>query len=167
MRTLRNKTVLIVLSLFLAFSQVGCGKDKVEKSIALFTRSVKVAREVTTEQYEYKYITAEQYKERLELFKKVYVSTDVLGDDLARFGEINATNKLQALALVRDVNAAVIALLNSGNLGVKNENTRAKFTTALLAASATLSSVEIVIAAAKGPIPTADIKVDAAPVTNE
>jgi hypothetical protein len=163
-----RKLLLITLSFLLAFGQMACGKDSVEKSIAVFTRSVKSAREVTTEQYEYKYITAEQYKARLLLFKKVYVSTDVLGDKLAEFGEINAANKLQALALVREVNAAVVELLNSGNLGVNNAATRAKFTTALLSASATLSSIEIVIAAVKNkPIPTDGVKIEAAPVTNE
>lgn len=164
MRTLRNKFVLIALSVFLTFSQVACGKDNVEKSIAVFVRGVKAAREATTEQYEYKYITAEQYKSRLLLFKKVYITTDALGDKLVEFGEINATNKIQALTLVREVNAAVIELLNSGNLGVQNEATRAKFNTALLSASATLSSIEIVIAAVKKPVPTANIKIEAAPV---
>lgn len=162
-----RKLLLITLSFLLAFGQMACGKDSVEKSVAIFTRSVKAAREATTEQYEYKYITAEQYKARLLLFRKVYISTDVLGDKLAEFGEINASNKLQALALVREVNAAVVELLNSGNLGVENQATRAKFTTALLSASATLSSVEIVIAAVKKPIPTAGVKIEASPVTNE
>jgi hypothetical protein len=167
MRSIKSKATILIMSIFISLSQIGCGKENIEKTIAIFTRSVKVAREVTTEQYEYKYITAEQYKARLELFKKVYITTDVLGDKIAEFGEINSTNKLQALALVRDVNASVIALLNSGNLGVKNEATRAKFNTALLSASATLSSIEIAIAASRKPIPTSGIKIEAAPVTNE
>lgn len=167
MRFNRNIKAVILSVLLLAgsFGNFGCGKESVEKSIAVFVRSVKTAREVTTLQYEYQHITADQYKVRLELFKKVYISTDVLGDELTKFGEINAGNRLQALALVRNVNAAVVDLVNSGNLGVKNEQTRAKFVTVLLTASATLSAIEAAIAASKKPIPTTEIKIEAAPVT--
>ena len=167
MRNLRNKITLIVMSVFLAFSQVACGGDKIEKSVAVFTRSVKAAREVTTEQYEYKYITAEQYKERLLLFKNVYIATDVLGDKLVEFGEINATNKLEALRLVREVNAALVALIANGNLGVTNEQSKARFNAVLFTATATISSIEVVIAALKEPINTENLKIEPAPVSNE
>src|SRR5690349_19906861 len=158
------KAVVLAIALFVGVSsQAACGKDKVEKSIAVFVRGVKAAREVTTEQYEYKYISADEYRARLELFKKVYISTDKLGDKLVEFGEINSSNKIEVLGYVQEVNNAVKELINSGNLGVKNETTRRKFNTALLTASATLSSIQVVVAAIEKPVATGDIKIDPAP----
>lgn len=153
--------VLSVALLFGVASQSACGKDSVEKAVGSFVRSVKVAREVSTLQYNEKYITPEQYASRLEAFKKVYIATDVLGDKLVEFGEINAANKLEVIGYIQKVNDAVNELINSGNLGVKNETTRAKFNTAMFTANATLSSIKVVIAAVQKPINTENVKVEA------
>jgi hypothetical protein len=152
---------LILVILFGALGQTACGPEQIEKKIGQFTRSIKTAREITTVQHTFDSITDEQYVSRLKLFKSLYKSIDVLGDKLVEFGEINSTNKVKALEYLRDVNTGLLQLLNTGDLGIKDEATKAKFSAALLTATAGLSSIELIIAAAKDPIPTKEVVIKA------
>lgn len=142
-----------------SMAQTACGKDSIEKSIGTFVRSVKVAREVSTFQHDQKYLSDEEYSARLRAFKNVYISADKLGDKIVEFGEINAANKIEVIAYIKEVNKAIGELIETGNLGVKNETTRAKFYAALFTANATLSSIQVVVAAVQKPINTEEVKV--------
>lgn len=142
--------VAIVLGLLL--SQSACGKDSVEKAVTKTVRAIKAARQVTTEQHEYGHITDAEYVARLRLFRSVYVSADTLGDELAKYGEINNTNRDRILTNLRSLNAAVNQLVQSGDLGVKDPKSKANFAKYALLAAGTLSAIEVIIATAKKPI---------------
>ena len=167
MRTITRqiKVLFLVFAvLFGAIGQTACDKDKkviIEENIGKFTRGVKSAREVTTVQHTFGHLTNEEYVKRLKLFKSLYKSIDVLGDRIVEFGEINSTNKAKVLEYIRDVNTGLIDLLNTGDLGVTDEAKRQAFTNTLLTASIALSSLEVIIAAAKDPLPTKEITVKA------
>lgn len=94
---LRTKVLVILLSLFVTFGNVACGKDSVEKSIAITVRAIKSARQVTSLQHSGGYITDEEYRARLVFFRNLYTSVDALGDTITAFGEINVTNKVEIL----------------------------------------------------------------------
>jgi len=158
--SIRTKLLVILLALFVAFSNVACGKDSIEKSIAITVRSIKAARQVTTEQAEFGHITDAEYASRLKLFRSLYISVDALGDKITRFGEINATNKSEILAAIRDVNGQVLALVGTGNLGIKNPDSKARFSKWALLASGTLSSIELAVAASKKTIKTGDVQIE-------
>jgi hypothetical protein len=153
--------ILAALVIFSTFSQTACGPEQIEKKLGQFTRSVKTAREITTVQHTFEHITDAEYVSRLKLFKSLYKSIDTLGDKLVEFGEINSTNKAKALEYLSDVNSGLLRLLNTGDLGVKDEATKAKFSAALLVAQAGLSSIQLVIAASKDPIPTKELVIKA------
>lgn len=161
MRQKAKAYALSIILLLASFGSVSCGKDSLEKSIGTFTRAVKSARQITTTQHTFGHISDADYASRLRLFLKVYAATDKLGDELVKFGEINDTNRIEVLRLVRDVNAAVVDLINTGSLGVKNDKSKAEFTRWLLVASATVSAIEIAVAAAKKPVSTSNIKIEA------
>jgi len=141
--------------------QSACGPENIQKKIGQFTRSVKSAREITTVQHTFGHLSDEEYVSRLKLFKSLYVSIDTLGDKIVEFGEINSTNKAEVLIYLQNVNAGLLRLLASGDLGIKDEATKAKFSNALLVASATLSSIELIVAAAKQPVPTKELVIKA------
>lgn len=157
---LRTKLLVILLTLSVALGNVACDKSSVEKSIATTVRAIKSARQVTTLQHSSGYITDEQYRARLVFFRSLYVSVDALGDKITAFGEINATNKVEILAAIRGVNAQVIDLINTSNLGIKNPQSKADFSKWVLLASGTLSSVEVAIAASKKTINTKNVTVE-------
>lgn len=160
MRNIKSKIAVAFVSFILAFSQIACGKDKIEKSIGTFVRAVKSARQITTEQHEYGHLTDAEYVLRLKAFLKVYETTDILGDRLVAFGEINATNKVEVLALIKDVNASLIELAKTGNLGIKNDKAKAEFVRWALVASVTLSGIQAAVAASTKPVPTAELKIE-------
>ena len=157
---IKSKLLVLLLAVFVAFGNVACGKESIEKSIATTVRAVKAARQVTTEQHEFGFITDAEYASRLKTFKSLYISIDTLGDKITAFGEINATNKQEILTAVQDVNASVIALINSGNLGVKNPRKQAEFSKWALLASGTLNSIKIAIAASKKTIDTKGVSIE-------
>lgn len=139
---------------------MACGKNSVEKAIYTTVRAVKAARQVTTAQASFGDITNEEYAARLKVFRNLYISIDTLGDSITKFGEINATNKQDVLQGIRNVNAEVVKLINSGNLGVKNPQRKAEFTKWALLASGTLSSIEVAVAASQKTIKTKDVQIE-------
>ena len=159
----RTKILVVLLALFVAVSNVACGKDSIEKTVATAVRAIKSARQVTTEQHEFGSITDAEYASRLKLFRSLYISVDALGDKLTAFGEINATNKQSVLEAIRGVNAEVVQLINTNNLGVKNPQKKAEFSRWILLASGTLSSIEVAVAASKKTINTKDVSIEKLP----
>ncbi len=160
MRNIKTKITVAFVSFILAFSQVACGKESINKTIGTFVDAVKAAREVTTVQNRYAGLSNADYDKRLELFDKVYETTDKLSDELIKLKEINDTNRIQVLQLIKDVNTAVAGLVASGTFNVKNDKSKAEFSRWSLVASAGISSIQVAVAAATKPISTEGLKIE-------
>jgi hypothetical protein len=155
-----TKFIAVALCFALALSQSACGKDSINEAIGNFVNAVKAARQVTTVQNRYGGLSNDDYRKRLILFDKVYETTDRLSDEIIKLKEINDTNRVQVLDLIKSVNAAVAELVASGTLNVKNDKSKAEFAKWSLVASAGIASIQIAIAAAKKPINTEDLKIE-------
>lgn len=158
--TRSTRMIVTVLLMALSLNAVGCSKEKIEKSLGNLTTAVKSAREVTTVQHKYGHITDEQYVERLEKFKAAYKAIDTLGDNIVQFGTIDEASRPTFLQNVRDLNKTLVALIQTGEYGVKNPVSKAEYTRWILLASGTASAIEVAIAASKTPVDVKGVKVE-------